>query len=180
MSDWPSFPAARGVPEAISTTSDMSVGPLLRTITAGTAVLAASTAWPAANRALFVPFRLTRMWVARLAIVGCGATGGGNFDAGIYDQWGNLIVASGATGRSASADVAAELTDTTLGPGVYYMGLAVDGTNNMVAWAPSTAGACKALGLKEAASSYTLPATVTYATVSSAYVPSLAIYGTSL
>lgn len=136
-----------------------------------------STAWPAANRALFIPFVLPQPIVVTQAVVGCGSTGSGNFDVGVYDAAGNLIVSSGATARSASSEVVAALTDTRLGEGLYYMALAADGTNNYIAGVPAQVGIVKAMGIKEAASSYTLPATVTYATASSAFIPYFVLWG---
>lgn len=180
MGDWPNFPSIRGAQEVIAPVSDCSVGVLLLALMGGTTVLPAAAAWPATNRALFVPFRLSKQFLVTQAVVGCGGTGGGNFDVGVYDQNGNRIVSSGATGRSASSEVVADLADTLIGPGTYYMGLAVDGTNNMIAWAPAAVGLCKALGMKEMASAYTLPDPVTFATVSSAYVPTFSLWGTSL
>lgn len=177
MGDWPT-PFLATPSEAISPWSESaSVGDMLLPIAGVSAGV--STAWPAANRAIFIPFRISRMYTITQAVVGCGSVAGGNFDVGVYDTAGNKLTSSGATARTANVEVVANFTDVTLGPGVYYMAMAADGTNNYTALSPAQAGLVKAMGIKEAGTSYTLPSTVTYATVSSAFIPSFAIYSTA-
>lgn len=137
-----------------------------------------SVAWPSANRALFIPFVISRPWRATQAVVGCGTTAGGNFDVGIYDYAGNLLTSSGGIARAASSEVVAAFADVDLGEGLYYMAMAVSTTNTMMASAPAQAGLLKCCGVKEMASAYTLPSTATFATVSSAYLPHFTVWGT--
>lgn len=178
MGDWPDQQGmAQLAGEALSPLSQLSIGGIINTVIAGAA---ASTAWPAANRALFIPFRLPRPYLVTQAVVGCGSTGGNNFDVGVYDAFGNRLVSSGATARGTTAEVVANLTDTMLGPGNYYMGLASDSAGTFIALAPAQVGLVKMCGIKQMASAYVLPATATYATAASAFIPLLAIYGTPL
>jgi hypothetical protein len=131
-----------------------------------------STAWPAANRVLAIPFRIPRTVTIYQIVVGCGATAGGNFDAGIYDWAGNRLVAAGSTGRSANVEVVCNITDTVLQHGRYYMCLQVDGTSNMMANTAAQAGLSKAVGLKQASpGSFPLPSTLTWETVASGFTP---------
>lgn len=140
---------------------------------------AASGAWPSANRGIFIPFRVPRIVTCYQIVVGFGATAGGNFDVGIFDRSGNRLVRLGATARSNSTEVVCNITDTVLNPGaLYYMGMALDGTNNVIGYAPAQAGLTKALGIKEMASAYStgLVDPITYATPSSAFFPTMALH----
>lgn len=175
MGTWPTVADARVAGEAISPFSQLSIGGILNAVIAGAA---ASTAWPAANRAIAIPFRLDRPFLVTQAVVGNGSTGGNNFDVGIYDAAGNKIVASGATARSASSEVVCNLTDTLLGAGLYYMALASDSTGTFIAFAPAAVGLVKMCGIKQMASAYVLPSTFTPATAASAFIPLFALWGT--
>lgn len=171
MSDWPSEPTQWGTNTVlIGISNDLALASQLRSVVSFSAN-PASTAWPAANRAILVPFRLPSLTVIYQAIVGCGATAAGNFDVGIYDKFGNRIVSGGATAKTNSTEAVVNLTDTTLGVGTYYMALAADGTNNYMAYAPAQVGLVKAIGVRQASTAYVLPATVTFETAASAFVP---------
>lgn len=175
MGDWPKAADQLGLNAWVITPyHELSIGlPALRSAIATTA---ASAAWPSANRALFVPFRLPRQMTVYQGVVGCGSGSTGNFDVGVYDSAGNKIVSSGATARAASTEVVANMTDTAIGPGLFYMAVAVDGTTNIVQQVPAAVGLTKMLGVLEMGSAYTLPATATYATVSAANIPMMALY----
>lgn len=174
MSDWPgvTLNSANG---SIST---------LSAVYNRISTLGASAAWPSANTAYFVPFALGSPFIARKMAFGCGTTAGGNCDVGIYDTEGNRIVSSGATARSASSEVIVDITDTYLDRGIYYMAMSHDGTNNIVFVTPSGTSPvplqkARLAGVVQMASAYVLPATATFAAVSSAIIPSVAIYGAS-
>lgn len=137
--------------------------------------VAVSTAWPSANLAILYPFRLPKLATVCKLTVGCGATAAGNFDVGIYDQAGNLIVSSGSTGKAAAAEVNCDVTDTAIGPGLYYAALAADGTNNYVAATATSAQLLKILGIRQVSSAFTLPSSVTFETIASAFVPSFSV-----
>ena len=95
---------------------------------------AASTAWTAANKALFYPFRLTGWAIAYQLLFWVGATSSGNLDVGIFDSNKNKIVSAGSTAMSATVNTVQELniTDTVLAPGEYLLGAAVDNTTGTV------------------------------------------------
>jgi hypothetical protein len=171
------FPGSALVPLAddrsslcISTFSGWSLGPGVA------AAAAASSAWPAANRALFVPFRVPVPVTVYKMAVGAGATAAGNFDVGIYDSIGNRLVSIGATAKGASVEHILNITDTLLLPGLYYMGMAADGTNNYIGISLGQLAFAKLLGMRQMASAYTLPSTATYATMTTGYVPSISCY----
>lgn len=140
-----------------------------------------SNAWPSANLALFVPFVVSEPLIAYKIAVGCGTTASGNFDVGIYDRFGNRMVSSGATAKTASTEVVCNITDTQLGPGLYYAAMAADGANNYIMIAPSGASPvplqkCKGMGCLEMASAYTLPDPATFAAYSTGtLIPAMSI-----
>src|SRR5262245_15809191 len=97
----------------------------------------ASSAWPSANLALFVPFRVSAPCVAYKMSTGFGTTASGNYDLGIYDAFGNRLVSTGTQAKGASVEAILDITDTELGPGLYYMAQSADGTNNYWMWLPN-------------------------------------------
>lgn len=136
-----------------------------------------STAWPSANRAILIPFRLPRLMTAYQMSIGAGATATGNFDVGIYDAAGNRLVSSGSTAKGNSVEHILNITDTPLGPGLYYMALAANGTNNYIcSTVSSNAALLKAVGVRQASSAFALPSTVTFETVASNVIPGIAVY----
>lgn len=126
--------------------------------------------WPAANRALFFPFRVPVPVTVCKGIAGAGSTGLGNFDIGVYDALGNLIVSSGSVARVVNSENVANFTNTLLAPGMYYMAMAQDGTNQWAAINPGI-GRIQYMGARQMASAFPLPSTATFATISSSFVP---------
>lgn len=171
MADWPGRESRWGTQTlVISHAHPLSLGPVSRKLV-GTGSSPASTAWPAANRAILIPFRLPKIMTAYQMIVGCGTTAAGNFDCGIYDKFGNLLVSGGTTVKPATSEAIVNITDTVLGRGTYYMALSADGTNNYIATAPAQAALVKAVGIRQASSAFVLPATITFETAASAFIP---------
>lgn len=152
-----------------------SLGPMLRG-----AVIGAPTAvaYPSANKAFFIPFRVPKIVTAYQIVVGNGTTSGNNIDAGIYDEFGNRLVRAGSTARGAGSEQVLNIADTVLLPGMYYMAYAHNSTNNVVGFSSSQAGLIKALGVKEMASGFStgLVDPATYATPTHAWIPAIAIH----
>lgn len=141
----------------------------------------ASTAWPSANLAIFVPMRIPVPVTVYKLVVGAGATAAGNFDVGIYDAGGNRIVSSGATAKGASVEHILDITDTRIGPGLFYLAMSADGTNNYLLVTPTGTSPvplqkARLYGVMGVASSYVLPATVTFAAATVAPFPTIAAY----
>jgi hypothetical protein len=168
--DWPSSNVhVTGANEAISYGHPWAGGNAYRMFGAN---VPASTAWPAANRVLLWPFRIPEVKTFYQLVAGFGSTAGGNWDAGIYDWSGNRLVNAGSTARTATSEVVANITDTTLLPGRYWAALQLDGTNTVQAVTPANIGITKAMGLRQASpGSFGLPTTVTFETVASAVFP---------
>jgi hypothetical protein len=150
-----------------------------------TPILAAgfgSVAWPSANLAIFVPFRLTRPMVITKLFVQNGGTVSGNIDLGIYDASGTKIVSTGSTaqaGTNGTQSIA--VTSTELGPGLYYLAIALDNTTGQVFRFTFSVclDICKALGLAQQASAFALPANATFATIANNIVPVIGCSGRS-
>lgn len=157
---------------AISCFSSWALGPGVNGTTAPS-----GAAWPAANRAIFAPFRVPVPVTATKIVIGGGATAGGNYDVGIYKPDGTRLVSSGTLARTAAAENVADITDTTLMPGMYYLAIALDGVNTIVSFPHVSALATypKLLGMREMATAFTLPSTATFATTSANYIPCWAI-----
>lgn len=140
-----------------------------------------STAWPSANLAIFIPFCLgSPVTVCKLA-AGAGTTATGNFDVGIYDSAGNKIVSSGATAKGSSVEHIIDIADTRIGPGVYYLAMSADGTNNYVMVTPSGSSPVplqktRLYGVLNMATAYTLPGSATFAAASNVPFPVIGAY----
>ena len=131
-------------------------------------------AWPTANKAILIPFRLnTFERIVSLSILN-GGTVSGNWDGGIYNSDGVRIVSSGSTAQSgANATQNFTLTSTLLAPGHYYAAFAANNTTGTLGYYATGLGALvlRCLGLKEVTSSFPLPATLTPAAISSDLYP---------
>lgn len=136
------------------------------------AVTPASAVWPAANRAIFVPFVLPERVTVRQLLCVNGGTVSGNVDVGIYNSDLSLLISSGSTAQAGvNSTQTFDVTDTVLQPGFFYLAMAA---NNILAtnqrWAPfgTQQGA---FGVAQQASAFPLPASATLASVTSSYIP---------
>lgn len=137
----------------------------------------ASTAWPSANRAIFVPFRLAEAATVYKLVTGCGTTAGNNIDLGIYDQWGNRIYSSGAIARVASGEIVHTLgSPQRLGRGRYYLALAHNSTNNMMMQTMGSIPQGRLAGVLQMDSAYLLPSTATMVALTAGTVPGIGAY----
>lgn len=135
-----------------------------------------SGAWPAANDAIFVPMSLRfpamalRMWIIN------GATATGNVDVGLYTMGGDRIVSIGSTAQSGTtAPQYFNITDTYLSPGNYYMAVAMDGTTGTTRRFNFAVERCQAAGIVKATTAFALPATVTFTSITAAYIPQVGV-----
>lgn len=132
----------------------------------------ASTAWPLANLALYVPFSVSETVTAVEGWAVAGGTAGGNFDIGVYSSTGSRLTSAGATARTLSTvNNTTTMTNLVLVPGVrYYMAMSADGTNTWMAVA-TAAGLNESMGMLESSTSYVLPASPTISRTTRAYAP---------
>jgi hypothetical protein len=169
MTDWPISVYEHG--PTIHPWSPESIGPALAT---QGEVLSGSTsgAWPSANRAYYIPFGLTKSITAKLMFVYNGATASGNFDIGIYDQAGRRLVSSGSTAQAGTnALQTVDITDTWIGPGLFYLALALDNTTGTVQRTSASLARQRLTGCFQQATAFALPATATFAAVATANIP---------
>lgn len=136
----------------------------------------ASTAWPSANLAIFVPMLINEQCVAYKLICGAGLTAEGNFDIGIFDADGRKLISSGATAKGLNVVHTIDITDTPLGPGLYYMGMSADSADayamvTPAGTAPVPLQKSRLYGTLQMATAYPLPATATFAARTFAPVP---------
>ena len=149
------------------------VGQMMFSIGTG---LFGSNTWPAANRALYLPFAMERQATAYKMAFHV-ATQSGNYDIGIYDEFGNRLVSTGSTAVPAAGIAVADIADTVLIPGIYFNALCIDNTTCAVR--SSTSPVAELLRLagvqQQAVGAVTLPNPATFANPASAYVPQLSV-----
>jgi len=134
MSDWPqSFGAYPAMP-ILSTVTPHCLGTgALVNFTLG------SSNWPAANRAIFLPFRLATPFYAQRGFVLNGGSVSGNFDIGIYDEQGARLASIGSTARATVSVIQAVnfTAPVMLGAGLFYLAVncsTTSGTFGAIAW----------------------------------------------
>lgn len=135
-----------------------------------------NAAWPAASDAIFIPFHIDRPMLARRMYMANGNVAGNTVDMGIFTKNGARIVSSGSAAQTgASALQFFDITDTWLSPDQYYMAAVINGTTGTTHRFNPSIILCQQLGVLKATSAYLLPASVTLATVTAAYVPIIGI-----
>lgn len=164
-------PADIGIPlfPVYTAAHPLSMGLALRPASLGTA----STAWGTANMAIYVPFTLTAPFTVAKLLAYNGTITGGNTDIGIYSETGTEILGIAAAAQAGtSVWQEFDVTDTTLAPGLYYIGLLnTTTTGTYFAWNtieyPRSGGV-----FSQAVGAATLPSpTATFAKLTSFGVP---------
>lgn len=139
-----------------------------------------SGTWPAQNLALYIPFRVeSPVTVVKITWTN-GATVNGNLDVGIYDRYGNLLVNKGSTAQSGTSAIqTADITDTLLNPGNYFMALCSNSaTATFQRWSNPSAVYLRGCGVQQedrGASAPTLATTATFANPANAYLPGMVL-----
>jgi hypothetical protein len=134
------------------------------------------SAWPSANLALYVPVRVGRRVTVYQMSWEVGAQNG-NCDVGIYTEDGTRLVSAGSTAVGAAGLQVFNITDTVLGPGMYYLAsvLSTVTTATILSGAPPIPH-CRLSGCRQQATALPLPATATFANYGVAYVPRLSAH----
>lgn len=155
----------------IHTFSENSLSDAIRFATSGTQ--SNSTAWPTANMALYIPFTLNQTITVQKFFTANGTATGNNVDIGLYAQDGTRLVSAGSTAQSGTSTIQYySVTPLTIGPGAYYLALAVNGASStFVAHTAGSSRNFKAVGVYEQTSAFALPATATFATTTRTFVP---------
>jgi hypothetical protein len=138
---------------------------------------AASATWPAANIGIFVPFVVNEPTTFTKLFWVNGTAAGDNWDVGLFDEAGTLLVSAGTTvGVGNSTLQAVDVTDTTLDRGRWYMGICHSTTTaNRGFGVVPAAGILQGLGcLQDAACAPPLATNAnpaTYAVMAQAFLP---------
>jgi hypothetical protein len=131
-----------------------------------------SGAYPASNRALYIPFRLTRPFTVKTLFAVNGATASGNIDVGVYDSAGTRLVSSGSTAQAGTNAIQEfDVADTLLGVGQFYLALAMDNTTGTLFRVALSHLFLIPQGVAQQAAAFPLPATATFAQYASTYLP---------
>ena len=143
----------------------------------------ASTAWPANNDAVAVPFLVsTPVTFVRAYFISGSTPGTTNYDLGIYNDTFGLIRSIGATACVNSSTAvqpvggAAFTTPVTLTRGRYFMAMSAAATSMTVRAQANAVQIYRAFGLFKMASAHPLPTTfVPAAMATSGFMPSMGL-----
>jgi hypothetical protein len=172
MSDWPyspSFPDGYG---HITPLGFESIG-----AATGNLAIPASATWLNSTCAVFVPFRISRSIQLSQGFVFNGATATGAWCVGVYDSNGTLICSTGSTTQTTISVVSsaviytATVSSPTIGPGLFYLGMSANSSTATYWSAALNVQFCKVIGLATMQAAFPLPATATFATISSGIIP---------
>jgi hypothetical protein len=136
-----------------------------------------SAVWPEANLAIYYPFSLSAAATVRQLFLLNGATVSGNIDLGIYAEDGTKLVAKGSTAQAGTTNVQGlDITDSHVGPGRFYIGVALDNVTATTRRSNTTTVQIAApLGILMQSTAFPLPATATFATMIYGYFPLVGI-----
>lgn len=174
MSNWPERFIVPG--PIISPASFESIGQALTNVGATMSSVASGT-YPSANVAIYVPFIATCRFTARRLFLYNGATASGNLDLGIYDASADnaprrRLASAGSTAQSGTNAIQqVDITDLDLGPGLFFLALAMDNATGTVFRMTPAAEFLRAFGVFQEASAFPLPANATPATMAQGAMP---------
>lgn len=169
MPDFPDYGVQRSSGEVISIAAALS----------GTSVTAPSNvAWTAANRAIYVPVRIPYRVTIFQIVIGAGGAASGNFDVGIYTKDGTRVVSSGSTAKGSLVARVVDIADTDVGPGLYYLAMAADGTDAYSQYvflgaSPINLQKARMSGALMEESAFPLPATATMVALTAETLPAM-------
>lgn len=135
-----------------------------------------SRPFPVANTAIFVPFTVDEPVTAYKMSMATGNTASGNLDLGIYDLYGTRLVSSGSFAQAGVSINLADITDTLLNPGYYFMAGVADNLTATYLASATPIVPLSALGVMEMASAFPLPGTATFTRVTGAYLPLITVH----
>ena len=172
MADWsvPTLSSIAVMPAHISSFDNNGRAPVVDL--ANSAGIGGNAVWPAANRAIFQPF-LVNSTVTAYQMGFLVAVQSGNYDIGIYDYNQARLVSTGSTGVPAAGPAVANIADTVLTPGHYFMALCIDNTTASVLRINNgSLGTLSASGIQDQdIGAVTLPNPATFSAPGSVYTP---------
>jgi hypothetical protein len=126
---------------------------------------------PVAATAYMYPFRLSEPVVVT-KLYWLNGTASGNLDVGIYDHAGRRLVSIGSTAQSGTGAIQiVDVTDTEIGPGLFYMALVKETTGGSVSVFNLAVSIQRAMGCVQASSAFPLPDTVTFEALANPHTP---------
>lgn len=160
-------------PTAITPWSQQSIGFKMQALGGTMMANAASTAYPSANLAIYVPFYLLTPAIVANVFWYNGATASNNADFGIYAYDGTRLLSTGSTALSGtSALQIVDITNVQLGAGQYFMAIAMNGTaGTLFASAMGNTGLTALCGVYQQATAFALPATATFSDPTFDFIP---------
>ena len=128
--------------------------------------------WPTANLAIFIPLSIPDdVLVVKFSLLN-GIVASGNYDFGLYDSQGNLIVSTGSTVITGTSVVQTiDSTDTLVPKGFCYLGMSCDNITANFSRMAVTAAVLNGWGVRQMATAFPLPSTITLAAPANAYLP---------
>jgi hypothetical protein len=135
--------------------------------------LPVDTVWPGANRAVFMPFSLVKVWYASACLVRNGTVVSGNVDVGIYSPFSRRICSNGGAAQvGVNANQQFNFPYVRLEPGQYFLALSCDNVvARFLAWTLTPADLLFSSRMLESSASYPLPLNPVMATPSVGVVP---------
>jgi len=120
-------------------------------------------AWPLSKLAFFLPLLIIEQSTIKRILFISGPADA-NFDVGIYTEDGVRIVSLGSTAKGTTTQaVVANIADTTLAAGRYFLALALDNNTGQVSRFNPFSGTNTILGVYEMQNAFPLPANAVYA-----------------
>lgn len=151
---------------------------LVSAIADGTVNPTSAAVYPTADLAIYIPVRVKHSVVVRKMAVSNGSAVAGNVDLGIFDAAGTKRVSTGLTAQSGTTtEQVIDVTDTTLGPGLYYLAVTATSASATMYRDANAAPIPAANGVltQQLGAGAALPATATWVVPQTlAYVPLIA------
>ena len=104
-------------------------------------------------------------------------TQAGNYDVGIYDEAGTQLVAKGSTAVPVAGLATADITDTPLEPGTYFLAMSINNSDGRRLAAVDRHPRLDAplAGVQDQDTAFVLPNPATFSTPGSTYYPAMAV-----
>jgi hypothetical protein len=172
VSEWPAFSA---LPDGLVAITPFSLNGAMGLSLGGTPI--ADLAWPNANAAVYLPFRVQTLFIAQKLFALAGAGIAGNIDVGIYTQDAVRMISTGSVALVVGPTLQSfDIADLVMGPGLYYLAAAVDGGAH-VYHTPYGSPYTRIMGITEQAAAFPLPATATFAASFMRIIPLIGAMG---
>jgi len=128
--------------------------------------------WPTANKAFFVPFRITKSLVIINMFWYNASVVNGYVDVGVYSLDGTRLVSSGSTAQVGAASLqSVAVVPTNIGPGVFYAAMVCDDVIGRYLRIGGSVATNRMLGIVQQTSAFPLPAVAVFAQFSAGVIP---------